>query len=532
MKKPSRGFDYLLRDSTFCGFKISGDPNRIIQFSHVIGDEICFKWSEYMSLYELFHSRASMHRQVYTHKKAKAIEFMVVDALLEADRVLRISDQIWSPATFQRLDDTLLDLLENFDLLGPRVQLEEDEERALRAAQAIIARIRRRDLYKAGAAAGPAAPAATAASRMRGVPGTVDAWHRTDAALQALMRAARRAGRARKAAPTVEPRDDGEDPSCSDVGAGVEPAAKRARGDARSAAGQVSSYFLPAAAGSGRTLAELQLAAGEEETLRDILGSLPPKLGAERAAIRRELRSRMGRWWAALRAGSSLLLYGYGSKRDVLEEFRMGWTSDGGCVTVDGLLPGVTARGVLQAAAAALRRSKPQVLRSQSKEELLELVAAEAGRSKLYVIVNNLDGPGLRDAASQRLLSQLAVQPHVHLVASVDHVNFPTRDRFAWVWERAATFEPYVREVAMAAVPALLVGGREEGSKQSAGVVLASLRERFLVTSEILLKSFLQEFRDHELLATKRAADGSELLHIPLDEAVLQTVLEDLDAMS
>lgn len=378
--------------------------------------------------------------------------------------------------------------------------------------------------------------------------------------------------RKRRAAPTVEPRDDGEDPSCSDVGAGVEPAAKRARGDARSAAGQVSSYFLPAAAGSGRTLAELQLAAGEEETLRDILGSLPPKLGAERAAIRRELRSRMGRWWAALRAGSSLLLYGYGSKRDVLEEFRMGWTSDGGCVTVDGLLPGVTARGVLQAAAAALRRSKPQVLRSQSKEELLELVAAEAGRSKLYVIVNNLDGPGLRDAASQRLLSQLAVQPHVHLVASVDHVNFPvmwdlqTRDRFAWVWERAATFEPYVREVAMAAVPALLVGGREEGSKQSAGVVLASLshnarevfrliadqqldpsssdpgisfqqlfqrcRERFLVTSEILLKSFLQEFRDHELLATKRAADGSELLHIPLDEAVLQTVLEDLDAMS
>eukprot|EP00887_Chlorella_sp_A99_P000318 scaffold13.g318.t1 len=158
-------FDYLLRDSTFCGFKISGDPNRIIQFSHVIGDEICFKWSEYMSLYELFHSRASMHRQVYTHKKAKAIEFMVVDALLEADRVLRISDQIWSPATFQRLDDTLLDLLENFDLLGPRVQLEEDEERALRAAQAIIARIRRRDLYKAGAAAGPAACSCRDAAR-------------------------------------------------------------------------------------------------------------------------------------------------------------------------------------------------------------------------------------------------------------------------------------------------------------------------------------------------------------------------------
>ena len=34
----------------------------------VIGDEICYKYSEYMNLHELFHSRASMHRQVYTHR--------------------------------------------------------------------------------------------------------------------------------------------------------------------------------------------------------------------------------------------------------------------------------------------------------------------------------------------------------------------------------------------------------------------------------------------------------------------------------
>ena len=33
--------------------------------------QICFKWSEYMTLHELFHARASMHRSVYTHKKAK-----------------------------------------------------------------------------------------------------------------------------------------------------------------------------------------------------------------------------------------------------------------------------------------------------------------------------------------------------------------------------------------------------------------------------------------------------------------------------
>jgi hypothetical protein len=28
------------------------------------------------NVYELFHTRASLHQKVYTHKKAKAIEYM------------------------------------------------------------------------------------------------------------------------------------------------------------------------------------------------------------------------------------------------------------------------------------------------------------------------------------------------------------------------------------------------------------------------------------------------------------------------
>ena len=45
------------------------------------------------------------------------------------------------------------------------------------------------------------------------------------------------------------------------------------------------------------------------------------------------------------------------------------------------------------------------------------------------------------------------------------------------------------------------------GSYPPAGVSLAKLfqmcRERFLVSNEMLLKSFLVEFKDHELLTTK-----------------------------
>lgn len=141
-------FDYLKRDSMYCGVMISCNFDRIMQFSKVIGDEICFKYSEYMNLYELFHARASMHRQVYTHKKAKAIEFMVVDALLAADPALRITRSIRHPADFQLLDDNLIDKIENFELFRHMLNLEDEDEAALRQSQAIIDRLRRRELYK------------------------------------------------------------------------------------------------------------------------------------------------------------------------------------------------------------------------------------------------------------------------------------------------------------------------------------------------------------------------------------------------
>ena len=54
----------------------------------VLGGQICFKHSEYENLHSLFSSRERMHRQVYTHRKAKSIEFMIADAMLEANKVL------------------------------------------------------------------------------------------------------------------------------------------------------------------------------------------------------------------------------------------------------------------------------------------------------------------------------------------------------------------------------------------------------------------------------------------------------------
>lgn len=53
-------------------------------------------------------------------------------------------------------------------------------------------------------------------------------------------------------------------------------------------------------------------------------------------------------------------------------------------------------------------------------------------------------------------------------------------------------------------------------------------RERFLVSSQITLNSHLTEFKDHELIKTRRHSDGQDCLYIPLATEALEKLLQDI----
>ena len=53
------------------------------------------------------------------HRKAKGVEHMLVDALLEADKALHFSQKIHTACDFVTLDDSILKGIENFDLYNP-----------------------------------------------------------------------------------------------------------------------------------------------------------------------------------------------------------------------------------------------------------------------------------------------------------------------------------------------------------------------------------------------------------------------------
>ena len=53
-------------------------------------------------------------------------------------------------------------------------------------------------------------------------------------------------------------------------------------------------------------------------------------------------------------------------------------------------------------------------------------------------------------------------------------------------------------------------------------------RERFLVSNQVTLNSHLTEFKDHELVKTRRSADGQDCFYIPLASEALEKLLQEL----
>ncbi|MCO5552007.1 hypothetical protein L7F22_005515 [Adiantum nelumboides] len=273
--------------------------------------------------------------------------------------------------------------------------------------------------------------------------------------------------------------------------------------------------------------------------------------------------------------GFGLLMYGFGSKKALLENFASSALVDGAAIVVNGYLPTINLKTVVFTIADAMWEQRKASLKSaksaggrplvtQSVDELIASLHDKEENSFVYVIVHNIDGPCLRDADTQQVLANLAGSSNVRLVASMDHINTPllwdkrtSTTKFNWCWHNTPTYAPYAAETMN--LPLILVSSGSAKSARSALLVLQSLtpnaqsvfriladyqlnhseelglsvhklytlcRERFLVSSELTLRSHLTEFKDHELVKSRRGLDGQDCLFIPLP---LDTIAKLLD---
>ncbi|DAZ92824.1 TPA: hypothetical protein N0F65_009181 [Lagenidium giganteum] len=130
-------FDYLARDMlNLFGTAKCFNFSRLWLFNRVIDDQICYHTSVNLDVYDLFQQRYQMHKSIYNHRNGKAVEFMICDAMVLADKELGISDATQSPEQFQYLTDHVIH------------QIEVSKSQTLEPARQIIKQLRRRKLYE------------------------------------------------------------------------------------------------------------------------------------------------------------------------------------------------------------------------------------------------------------------------------------------------------------------------------------------------------------------------------------------------
>lgn len=108
--------------------------HRLNSSSRVIDNEITFDIKDATQVYEVYHTRFTLHKSIYNHKTgvccplytlvneavifeefiiAKGIEYMIVDALLAAEPHLKIAEQIFDPKKFLYLTDDIVQRIES-----------------------------------------------------------------------------------------------------------------------------------------------------------------------------------------------------------------------------------------------------------------------------------------------------------------------------------------------------------------------------------------------------------------------------------
>ncbi|KAJ5417106.1 uncharacterized protein N7487_000656 [Penicillium crustosum] len=302
-------------------------------------------------------------------------------------------------------------------------------------------------------------------------------------------------------------------------------------------------------------------------------------------------------WAFEFDEGFNICLFGYGSKRKLMDEFaewiynhRSSVTMTPIIVMVNGYTPGISIRSIFATIVTAVMGDDAPSKLGAQPTEVLELLqsALKSHEEPVTVLINSIDAPPLRRAANQALLARLAATPRIRLLVTADTPNFPVmwdislRDQLNFVFHDCTTFLPFSAEADVVEEVNTLLGrkGRRVGGKDGVGFVLKSLpenarnlyrllltelitllddghqsddegeaegggkagdetgiefrllyqkaTEEFVASSEMMFRTLLKEFHDHQMITSRMDASGMEILGVPLSRDEMEGVLEDL----
>lgn len=141
--------------------------------------------------------------------------------------------------------------------------------------------------------------------------------------------------------------------------------------------------------------------------------------------LHEEYDSYFTKWLLLMNEGYNILLYGLGSKRNLLQSFHSKMLADKPVIVVNGFFPTLTIKDILEAITSDILDLN---VHSANFHELVDIIEEEFSYlpdTHLFLIVHNLDGTMLRNNKAQNILARLAKIDNIHLLASIDHINTP-----------------------------------------------------------------------------------------------------------
>ncbi|XP_055595108.1 origin recognition complex subunit 2 [Uranotaenia lowii] len=275
------------------------------------------------------------------------------------------------------------------------------------------------------------------------------------------------------------------------------------------------------------------------------------------------------KWLFLMDEGFNILLYGLGSKRNLLQAFHRKIIANHPALVINGFFPSLTLKDILDSIAVDILDLN---IHSSNPNEVVELIEQELSYlpdTHLFLVIHNIDGVAIRNHKVQTVLARLAKLSNIHVLGSIDHINTPLMwdssklSLYNFSWWDVTTMLPYAVEtsfensllvqnsgaIALSSMKnvfqSLTTNSRgiflmiakhqlaNQGNQQYQGMLFKDLywkcREAFLVSTDLALRAQLTEFIDHKLVKVKRTADGSENLTIPIESALLTQFLEEND---
>jgi origin recognition complex subunit 2 len=290
--------------------------------------------------------------------------------------------------------------------------------------------------------------------------------------------------------------------------------------------------------------------------------------------------SQFREWAFSLSTGQSILLYGFGSKKELLESFGATLAEEGNVVAINGYDAAANLTEFFdimiqmvcsEDASVPFQTSTDSTNENETRREWASkatFIAENYSEERpLFLLIHNIDGEKLSSHYAQEALATLTANsekggvPMIRIAASIDDINRSmfwdpqTEHKFNWVWKLTHTYCPHfeefelgpskethskktrkvrnnnkvmsVKSVLLSLAPkhkevvVLLANMQSRNDIITYAALKEALIKALIVSEDSTIRAILKELRDHQIVQRGTVGEGrdeQEAVFIPSDE--------------